>query len=111
MKAYHFSELPMIMGTHEIERGPSSEFQRLLSATMQAVWVDFACDPERGLANWGWKASDQEDSSAMVLGRDGVLFQQGDKSSGDISLVGREKPVGKRSKWKAILGKGLKVKH
>jgi carboxylesterase type B len=96
MKAYHFSELPMLMGTHEIERGPSTDFQRQLSATMQDMWVDFARDPERGLQKqWGWTAVGRENCSAMVLGKDGVLFQQGGMGNSlgtrEIPLVGKEK--------------------
>ncbi|RMZ88736.1 hypothetical protein DV736_g4032, partial [Chaetothyriales sp. CBS 134916] len=37
MKAYDFSELPTLMGTHEIERRRSADFQRELSAIMQAI--------------------------------------------------------------------------
>jgi len=76
MKAYHFSELPMIMGTHSVERGRSTEFQQQLSTTMQEMWVEFARDPEKGLAKWGWEAAREDSYHAMVLGRNGVLFQQ-----------------------------------
>lgn len=78
MKSYHFCELPIIMGTHEIERGPSSGFQRQLSQAMQEMWVNFANDPEKGLATrWGWKPASKENGySPMVLGKQGVLLQQ-----------------------------------
>lgn len=83
----------MLMGTHEIERGRSTGFQRQLSKTMQAMWVDFARDPERGLTKWGWEPASLDNSSALVLGKDGVLFQQGDKSFGKLALVGgNQKP-------------------
>jgi carboxylesterase type B len=91
MRAYHFSELPMVMGTHEIERGPSTDFQRQLSGIMQDMWLDFARDPEKGLSErWGWEPASSRDSEAMVLGREGVLFRQGNKSktSGNIAVVG-----------------------
>lgn len=93
MKAYHFAELPMLMGTHEIERGPSTEFQRQLSEIMQDMWVDFARDPEKGLARWGWEAASRGCFSAMVLGKDEILFQQENKSPRDIALIsGKETP-------------------
>ncbi|KAK2754874.1 hypothetical protein FQN54_006767 [Arachnomyces sp. PD_36] len=89
MKAYHFSELPMIMGTHEIERGQSTDFQRQLSETMQDMWVAFARDPEKGLSAWGWQAASCECSSPMVLGKNKTLFhQENNPSQREIPLVG-----------------------
>lgn len=87
MKAYHFAELPMLMGTHEIERGSSTEFQRQLSAVMQDMWVGFARDPEEGLARWGWEAASQGCFSAMVLGKGGILFQQENKPAREVAVM------------------------
>ena len=97
MKAYHFSEMPMIMGTHEIERGPSTTFQRELSTIMQTMLVDFSRDPERGLSKWGWKSASRDDSSPMVLGKDGVLFQQQETASSSVASIGEKQkdPVSK----------------
>lgn len=88
MKAYHFSELPMTMGTHEIERGPSTDFQRQLSATIQDMWVAFARDPEKGLARWEWQAASRTCSNPLVLGKNDVLFQQENNDHREIPLVG-----------------------
>lgn len=87
MKAYHFAELPMLMGTHEIERGSSTVFQRQLSEVMQDMWVDFARDPEEGLARWGWEPASQGCFSAMVLGKDGILFQQENKPAREVAVM------------------------
>lgn len=87
MKAYHFAELPMLMGTHEIERGSSTEFQRQLSEVMQDMWVDFARDPEEGLARWGWGPASQGCFRAMVLGKNGILFQQEDKPAREVAVM------------------------
>ena len=67
----------MLIGTHSIERGPSTLFQKDLSRTMQKMWVDFARDPETELAaKWDWQAVDTRNKAPMVLGKDGVLMQQ-----------------------------------
>ena len=87
MKAYHLSEIPMIMGTHEIERGSSTTFQRELSTIMQTMLVDFAHDPERGLSRWGWKPVGRDYSNPMVLGKDGVLFRQREPTSSGMGII------------------------
>ncbi|KAH7303505.1 Alpha/Beta hydrolase protein [Stachybotrys elegans] len=56
MGAYHTAELPMIMGTHEIQ-GPSGEFERSVSERMQDVYMEFARDPANGPARAGWPPS------------------------------------------------------
>jgi carboxylesterase type B len=46
--AYHSSELPMLFGTHYEYRSNSTEYQWETANAMQALWVSFANDPERG---------------------------------------------------------------
>jgi carboxylesterase type B len=46
--AYHSAELPMLFGTHYEYRANSTEYQWETANAMQALWVSFAQDPERG---------------------------------------------------------------
>ena len=98
MKAYHISEVPMIMGTYEIERRQPTDFQRQLSAAMQDMWVAFARDPERGLDKWQWQPASRETLEPMVLGKNGVLLHQEGKPRGDMVVVG-----GKQKSWRRRL--------
>lgn len=54
MGAYHSSELPMIFGTYADVGGAGTPFQKATSEAMQDLWLEFAKDPENGLANAGW---------------------------------------------------------
>jgi acetylcholinesterase len=73
--AYHFTEIPPIAGTYELE-GPGSDFQRDLSIRMQDRYVAFASDPVNGLRNQGWPASTgAERSPVMEWAADGLVEQ------------------------------------
>jgi acetylcholinesterase len=54
MGAYHSSELPMIFGTYADVGGAGTPFQIRTSEAIQDLWLEFAKDPENGLANAGW---------------------------------------------------------
>ena len=54
MGAYHSSELPMIFGTYADVGGEGTHFQKETSEVMQDLWLEFAKDPENGLAKAGW---------------------------------------------------------
>lgn len=79
--AYHFAEIPLIMGTHSVARGPSTELERTLSETMQDMWLAFGKNGGDGLekATWNWRPAvstdDGDASNVMVFGRDGVVYK------------------------------------
>ncbi|KAK8057627.1 hypothetical protein PG996_011564 [Apiospora saccharicola] len=55
--AYHESELPLIMGTHPLYRGNSTEFEYQVTNLMQDSWLTFVAssgDPATMSANVGW---------------------------------------------------------
>jgi len=70
--AYHFAELPLIMGTHSNYRSKSTRFETALSTTMQDLWLAFAKDPLHGLANKGW-APYSPNGTALELGKGSSL--------------------------------------
>lgn len=70
--AYHSAELPLIFGTHDIARGPSTDFEVALSHRMQDLWLAFMRDPKGGLPAQGWPAY-TPDGNAMEFGWDGKL--------------------------------------
>ncbi|KAI1766594.1 carboxylesterase [Hypoxylon sp. FL1150] len=74
--AYHFSELPLVMGTHNDFRSPSTPFETSLSHLMQDMWLAFANDPQEGLKRYNW-APYSSNGSALVLGKENVLAQPG----------------------------------
>jgi carboxylesterase type B len=52
--AYHASELPLIFGTAGQFHGVSTQYEDVVSAKLQDLWLDFARDPQRGLQSAGW---------------------------------------------------------
>ncbi|KAI4860816.1 para-nitrobenzyl esterase [Hypoxylon rubiginosum] len=72
--AYHFAELPLVTGTHNDYRSPSTPFETSLSHLMQDMWLAFANDPREGLKRYNWTPY-ASNGTALVLGRDGVLAQ------------------------------------
>ncbi|KAI1307854.1 Alpha/Beta hydrolase protein [Xylaria venustula] len=72
--AYHFSEVPLIMGTHSDYRGKSTAFQYSLSHKMQDLWLAFAKDPQNGLECHGWTPY-ASNGKALVFGKNDVLVQ------------------------------------
>jgi carboxylesterase type B len=52
--AHHASELPLIFGTAGQFHGPSTEYEDLVSAKLQDLWLAYARDPQRGLQDAGW---------------------------------------------------------
>lgn len=77
MGAYHFSELPLLAGTHPVYRSNSTPFEYAVSEKMQALWRQFAVDPENGLAKEGWP---DVGSTGKVMGI--ALTPQGQESVG-----------------------------
>lgn len=81
LRAYHFAEIPLIMGTHAIARGPSTELERRLSETMQDMWLAFGKNGGDGLENatWSWRpamsADNGDASNVLVFGRDAVAHK------------------------------------
>ncbi|KAH7111232.1 alpha/beta-hydrolase [Dactylonectria macrodidyma] len=72
MGAYHGSELPLLMGTHSLYRGNSTELEWATSAAMQDAWVAFARGGVDGLAKKaGWPLYDNvESGKLMFFGKD-----------------------------------------
>jgi carboxylesterase type B len=54
MGAYHGAELPMVMGTHGIVRGRSTELEVRTSEAMQDVWLSFVASGGRKTGVKGW---------------------------------------------------------
>ncbi|KAJ6523972.1 Alpha/Beta hydrolase protein [Mycena capillaripes] len=61
--AYHASELPLLFGTAGQFHGASTEYEDVVGATMQVLWLDFVRDPAGGL-EWGSFGKD----NAVLLG-------------------------------------------
>lgn len=80
MGAYHFAELPLLMGSHDLFRHNSTEHEYQVSYAMQDLWRAFAADPEQGLTKEGWPE----------LGRSGKTLAIAD---GDIGQQTRGGPV------------------
>ena len=72
--AYHSAELPLIFGTHDIARGPSTDFEYSVSHVMQDYWLAFAQDPEKGLQKVGWEAYAPQ-GEAVLFGKGDVVVQ------------------------------------
>ncbi|PSN70828.1 para-nitrobenzyl esterase [Corynespora cassiicola Philippines] len=72
--AYHSSELPLIFGTHDIARTPSTPFQYDVSHQMQDYWLAFAEDPINGLPKLGWEAYEPQ-GQAVLIGYEDVVTQ------------------------------------
>jgi carboxylesterase type B len=73
--AYHFAEIPLVMGTHNEFRHNSTEFEYALSHKMQDLWLAFAKDPYNGLENEGWNSLNAN-GTVLSLGKDNILFQK-----------------------------------
>ncbi|KAH8810859.1 para-nitrobenzyl esterase [Xylogone sp. PMI_703] len=73
--AYHSSELPLIFGTHDIARSPSTPFEYAVSHRMQDLWLAFMEDPVRGLPKRGWSAYKPADN-ALEFAWDGKVTRQ-----------------------------------
>lgn len=54
MGAYHFSELPLLMGSHDLFRHNSSTYEFQVSNAMQDLWRVFGANPKHGLQKAGW---------------------------------------------------------
>ncbi|KAJ5594744.1 uncharacterized protein N7459_000952 [Penicillium hispanicum] len=72
--SFHFSEIPLVTGTHPNYRGNSTSFEYKLSETMQDLWLAFAKDPTGGLAAKGWPQL-TANGSLLALGVNDVLRQ------------------------------------
>nr|POF27652.1 isoform 4 of acetylcholinesterase [Quercus suber] len=64
--AFHASELPMIFGTAGDFHGPSTAYQKSVSAKMQDFWLEFLKDPVDGLSKAGWAPN--AEGKAILLG-------------------------------------------
>ncbi|OJJ38084.1 hypothetical protein ASPWEDRAFT_734215 [Aspergillus wentii DTO 134E9] len=80
MGAYHSSELPLLFGTHDEYRTPSTEFEYQLSYAMEALWLSFASNPQSAPSyqNWSWPEY-KADVPSMVQ------FPSGDNIVGIVS--------------------------
>ncbi|KAF2684071.1 para-nitrobenzyl esterase [Lentithecium fluviatile CBS 122367] len=72
--AFHSSELPLVFGTHDLLRGPSTPFEIAVSEKMQDYWVAFAEDPVNGLPKMGWNAYEPT-GDAVLIGWHDVVSQ------------------------------------
>jgi carboxylesterase type B len=75
MGAYHFSDLPLVMGTHAEFRGNSTPFEYALSETIQDYWLAFIKDPDHGLTAAGWPEYNTSNKTMLILGEGGKLIQ------------------------------------
>ncbi|KAK0643309.1 Alpha/Beta hydrolase protein [Cercophora newfieldiana] len=65
--AYHEAELPMLFGTDEDFRGPSTPLQKMTSRVMQDEWVAFARAGVQGMEQVGWpRYTSTEGQGSMV---------------------------------------------
>ncbi|KAL3427014.1 chlorogenic acid esterase precursor [Phlyctema vagabunda] len=80
--AYHSAELPILFGTHDQFRGPSTDYEYEVSHAMEAFWLSFASNPTAGPARWTAKEGYvawpqyQQNTSSMVLFAEGDTLQQ-----------------------------------
>ncbi|ORY59280.1 para-nitrobenzyl esterase [Pseudomassariella vexata] len=74
--AYHSSELPLIMGTHDIVHGPSTDFEIAVSHRMQDLYLAFAEDPYAGPIALGWPASAPNSSVIEFAPDDGIASRR-----------------------------------
>lgn len=66
LRAYHSSDMPLIFGTHDWARGPSTPLEEKVSRAWQDLYVTFAEDGPDGLRRMGW--SDMSEGVGIVLG-------------------------------------------
>lgn len=64
----------MLFGTHDIARGPSTDFEYAVSHRMQDFWLAFLQDPVKGLPAQGWPAY-APGGNAMVFAWNGLVTQ------------------------------------
>jgi carboxylesterase type B len=87
MGSYHFSEIPLITGTHADYRGNSTPFEYALSEKLQDLWLVFLKDPEHGLTAAGWPEYTGANGTVIVFGEDEQLVQQRSASVIDAGLA------------------------
>jgi len=70
MRAYHFSEVPIVFGTYNSSVFPfaPTAAEVALSSYMQTAWVAFARDPVNGLNSFGWPTYNPSTASLVELG-------------------------------------------
>ncbi|KAK7460182.1 acetylcholinesterase [Colletotrichum acutatum] len=66
LRAYHSSDMPLIFGTHDWARGPSTPLEEKVARAWQDLYVTFAEDGPDGLRRMGW--SDMSEGVGIVLG-------------------------------------------
>ncbi|KAK1510631.1 acetylcholinesterase [Colletotrichum tamarilloi] len=66
LRAYHSSDMPLIFGTHDWARGPSTPLEAKVSRVWQDLYVAFAEDGPDGLRKMGW--NDMREDVGIVLG-------------------------------------------
>jgi acetylcholinesterase len=79
--AIHTAELPLLFGTAGEFHGASTPYENVVSAAIQDLWVQFAKDPQGGLAQMNW--SSYADGKAALLGDIGTPVQEMDISELD----------------------------
>lgn len=74
MGAYHFAELPILMGSHDLFRDNSTPYEYQVSHVMQALWRAFAADPKHGLEKARWPELGQSHKTLSIA--NGTVGQQ-----------------------------------
>ena len=85
MGAYHSSELPLLFGTHDLYRGPSSSLEYATSYAMQDAWLAFAKSGAKGMKQIvKWQPYDRSTRLVRNFGQ-GVPVM--DATAADISAI------------------------
>ncbi|KAF4620390.1 hypothetical protein D9613_000965 [Agrocybe pediades] len=72
LRSFHASEIPIVFGTYNtVSSVPATPTEIALSSYMQRAWVEFARDPQQGLANFGWPIYNPLSNSLAELGNSG----------------------------------------
>ncbi|KAK1448048.1 carboxylesterase, partial [Colletotrichum cuscutae] len=66
LRAYHSSDMPLIFGTHDWARGPSTPLEAKVSRVWQDLYIAFAKDGPDRLRKMGW--NNMREDVGIVLG-------------------------------------------
>jgi len=73
--AYHESELPLLFGTDDEFRGPSTPLEEETSRAMQDAWLAFASAGTEGMAEVGWPKFNFGTGEVREFGAAGVAVR------------------------------------